>query len=245
MVVKDAYSNTTSLTFKVYGREPDNAPIQKTIDSTYTKTFFYNQVNTFRTPEIKIMLPEFILFRDIDFKYAALKKDTLPYSDLHFIHSDLTPLCGSYSLSVKTRNIPRNLIKKAFIASVDRKNELITFGGTWQNGFVTASVDYFGRYFILIDTLAPLIKPVTFRAHQKYAANDLLSFEITDDLSGLKSYNGYIDNEWALFEYDKKSNTLTYALDKGRLSAGKKHKVEIVVVDERNNIAVYKSDFYY
>ena len=243
--IKDAYSNSTSLTFKVSGTGTNDAPLQKSVDSSYVKTFFYNQVNTYQTPEVKIILPEYALYRDIDFKYASLKKDTLPYSGLHFIHSDLTPLCGSYRLSIKAENLPQGLTKKAFIASVDRENELNAFGGTWQNGFVSASVDCFGKFFILVDTLAPLIKPVVFKADQNYAADDVLCFEITDNLSGLKSYNGYIDSDWALFEYDKKSNSLTYVVDKDKLTAGKKHALEIVVVDESNNISVYKSGFYY
>lgn len=245
IAVKDAYLNGASLTFNVSGKESNDVPLQGQIDSSFVKTFFYNQINTYQTPEVKIMLPEYVLYRNIDFRYAALRKDTLTYSELHFIHSDLTPLCGSYRLSIKARNLPQGLAKKAFIASVDRKNKLNVFGGSWQNGFVTASVDCFGKFFILVDTLAPLIKPVAFKANQNYAANEVLSFEITDDLSGLKSYNGYIDDEWALFEYDKKSNSLTYTVDAGRLTAGKKHALEIVVVDDRNNISVYKSGFYY
>ncbi|HJX71882.1 MAG TPA: M23 family metallopeptidase [Bacteroidales bacterium] len=243
--VKDAYSNSTSLFFKVSGTKSNHAPLQNTTDSSFVKTFYYSQVNTYQTPEIKIVIPEYALFRDIDFKYAALKKDTLPYSDLHVIHSDLTPLCGSYRLSIRTKNMSVNLAKKAFIASVDRKNKLNVFGGTWQNGFVSASVDCFGRFFILVDTMAPSVKPVAFRSNQYCKADDTISFEITDDLSGLKSYNGYIDDEWALFEYDKKSNSLSYTIDKERLTPGIKHALEIVVVDDRNNISVYKSGFYY
>jgi hypothetical protein len=141
--------------------------------------------------------------------------------------------------------MPVSLAKKAFIALIDRKNELNVFGGTWQNGFVTASVNCFGRFFILVDTLAPTIKPVAFRSNQYCKADETISFEISDDQSGLKSYNGYIDNKWALFEFDRKSNTLSYTIDKERLTAGAKHNLEIVAVDDRNNISVYKSDFYY
>lgn len=243
--IKDAYSNGTTLAFNAYGYKVNDAPVQKTSDSLYVKTFFYNDVNTYQTPEIKITLPEYVLYRNIDFKYAALSKDTLPYSDLHFIHSDLTPLCGSYKLSIKAKNLPQQLAKKAFIASVDRDNELNAYGGTWQNGFVTASVDCFGKFFILVDTIPPLIKPKAFIPNQHYTTDDHLTFEISDELSGLKSYNGYIDNEWALFAYDRKSDKLTYTVDKERLTGGKKHTLEIVVVDERNNISVYRSGFYY
>jgi hypothetical protein len=245
ITVRDAYSNSTSLSFRVYGVKPDNTLLQTVTDSSFVKQFYYNQVNVYQTPDIKIVLPEYTLFRNIDFKYAALKIDTLTYSDLHIIHSDLTPLCGSYSLSIRTRNMSVSLAKKAFIASIDRKNELNVFGGTWQNGFVTASVNCFGRFFILVDTLVPSIKPVTFKSNQYCKAGETISFEISDSQSGLKSYNGYIDEKWVLFEYDGKSNTLSYTIDKARLAAGKKHNLEIVVVDDRNNISVYKSGFYY
>jgi hypothetical protein len=245
ITVTDAYSNSASLSFRVYGEKPNHALLRIAADSSFVKPFYYNQDNAYQTPEIRIEIPRYALYRDVDFKYAALRSDTLPYSDLHMVHSDLIPLCSSYRLSIKTRNIPADLSKKALIVSIDRNNEMSVFGGIWQNGFVTASVSCFGRFFVLVDTLAPSVKPVVFRANQSYKANDDIAFEITDDLSGLKSYNGYIDDEWALFEYDKKSNTLSYTIDGERLTAGIKHTLQIVVVDDRNNISVYKSTFYY
>ncbi len=245
ITVTDAYSNSASLLFRVYGEKPNHALLRTAADSSFIKRFYYNQDNTYQTPEVKIEIPRFALYRDIDFKYATLKSDTLPYSDLHIVHSDLIPLCSSYRLSIRTKNIPSDLSKKALIVSYDRNNEMNVFGGTWQNDFVAASVNCFGRFFIVVDTIAPSVKPVAFRTNQSYKTDDNITFEVTDDLSGLKSYNGYIDNKWALFEYDKKSNTLSYTIDEERLTAGIRHALEIVVVDDRNNISVYKSAFYY
>lgn len=243
--VKDAYMNSAELNFVVKGAEIENSIWQKPADSSYIKVFHYDQINTYQTPEIRLMLPEYSLYRDIPFKYSSVKTDSLPYSDLHFVHADLTPLCSSYNISIRTRNLPPNLTKKAFIAMVDRENKIYSYGGTWQKGFITATADCFGKFFIMLDTIAPDIKPVNFRTNGHYAADDRISFEIQDDLTGIKSYNGYIDNEWALFEYDRKTNTLLYKIDKERLIKGKKHSLELVVVDDRDNISVYKSGFYY
>jgi hypothetical protein len=74
----------------------------------------------------------------------------------------------------------------------------------------------------------------------------VMSFKITDDLAGIQSYNGYIDNSWALFEYDAKSDSLFYKIDSERISKqNEPHILKIIVADERNNSGVFTGKFHY
>ena len=57
------------------------------------------------------------------------------------------------------------------------------------------------------------------------------------------TYNGYVDKQWVLFEYDAKNNKLSYVIDMERLVSGKKHKLELYVSDERKNISIFRSGF--
>ena len=52
--------------------------------------------------------------------------------------------------------------------------------------------------------------------------DDFISIRVNikDDLSGIKSYRGEIDNKWILMEYDPKRERLTHYFDKN-LSKGK------------------------
>jgi hypothetical protein len=74
--------------------------------------------------------------------------------------------------------------------------------------------------------------------------NDILSetvsmkFAISDDLSGIASYKGYINNKWEVFEYDAKNNLLEYYFDINSPSG--KLDVEIVVIDKKKNSTTFK-----
>lgn len=245
VTVKDTYLNTTHLEFNVRGTRASYIHRQHERDSMFVKTFFFDQRNEYQTPDLRILVPEYSLFKNIHFSYSAISVDSLIYSDLHFVHTELVPLCRSYNISIRTKNLPERLQGKALIASVDRENKINALGGEWRNGFVTSSAAYFGKFFVAVDTLKPVIKPVNFKSNGYYSADNVISFEIKDEFSGIKTYNGYIDNEWALFEYDRKVNLLSYRLDQERVLKGGKHTIEIVIVDNCNNIAVYRSGFYY
>ena len=62
-------------------------------------------------------------------------------------------------------------------------------------------------------------------------------------MSGIKSYNGFIDNNWALFEYDQKNDLLFYTMDEERIEKNKEHELELFVIDNKGNIATYYTTF--
>lgn len=103
-------------------------------------------------------------------------------------------------------------------------------GGTYKNGKITATSKTFGVYSVAYDAEAPAIT----RFSQK---DSTISVKITDNLSGIDTYNAYIDGEWWLMEYDAKNDLLTGILPKD-LPAGK-HEIKIVVTDERKNTKTF------
>jgi len=70
-----------------------------------------------------------------------------------------------------------------------------------------------------------------------------MKFTIKDELSGIQTFNGFIDNEWALFEYDAKNDLLFYSIDPERIEKKKEHELELFVIDNKGNIATYYSTF--
>lgn len=62
-----------------------------------------------------------------------------------------------------------------------------------------------------------------------------MSVKISDDFSGIASYSATIDGEWALFEYDPKSATLTHYFDDTRWNRGVVHTLKLTVVDGKGN----------
>lgn len=190
-------------------------------------------------------MPSDALFNNIDFQYREEKNDSFSYSLIHKVHNRYAPLLRSYILSIKSKNLPVSLYDKAYIASRAARGLWVSQGGEYSNGYITTKVRTFGDFVISVDTVPPEIKPVNFVSKGKYTAGNTLSFTIKDSLSGIRKYAGYIDKNWALFEYDLKSDLLSYTIDQTRLTSGKVHDLEIVVTDNKGNTGRFKSSFYY
>jgi hypothetical protein len=109
-------------------------------------------------------------------------------------------------------------------------------------GFITAKISSTANYFVTVDTISPHITP-KFRDGDDLRKRTNMKITIADDLSGIRTYAGYIDGEWALFEYDAKNRLLTYEFDPKRIARNKKHSLKLVVSDNKNNISVFESSF--
>jgi hypothetical protein len=67
---------------------------------------------------------------------------------------------------------------------------------------------------------------------------------INDTLSGIKEYNGYINGEWVLFEYDFKVKKMYYYLSDGLVKEGN-NDLKVVVTDNVGNSAIFETSFVY
>ena len=114
---------------------------------------------------------------------------------------------------------------------------------TWSEGYLTAEVLSFGRFYIGIDTVAPIILSNGLTSGANLTGKTEIRIRITDDLSGIKSYEPVIDGKWALFEYDQKNNLLTYKFDPKRITQGTKHALSLRVTDNKDNVSLYNCVF--
>ena len=65
-------------------------------------------------------------------------------------------------------------------------------------------------------------------------------------MSGIKSYKGYIDGKWVLFEYDQKSGTAFCNLSVENVEKDNTLKTfKFVVTDNCNNERVYEKKILY
>jgi hypothetical protein len=245
IIVKDINQNGSQLLFSVRSEEKKNLAVNKKYDPDFIKTFYYNTPNEYQNDELKISLPPDALYDNIDFRYSRIIGDTSDYSGIHYIHDEYTALNKDYTLSIKAKGLPEKLRDKALIVYIEKDTNFISVGGKWENGYVTTSASGFGKFKVAADTTAPVISPLTLNNNSKHINGNKISFKITDELSGINTYNGYIDNKWALFEYDAKSSTISYFFDPERITKDRWHTLEIVVTDYKNNIGTYNGTFYY
>jgi hypothetical protein len=119
----------------------------------------------------------------------------------------------------------------------------VSCGGTFDNGFVWGKTKSLGVFSVSIDTMAPILKPLNLINNKVMSKETYIKFLLTDNLSGVTSYNGYIDGKWVLFEFDAKASLLKYKINLP--SELKSHNLVLDVVDERGNSKKYSYRFIY
>ena len=203
----------------------------------------WNTSNTFKNNDIKIVIPKKALYDSFYFNYNVSPPVKNAISKTHHISSETIPLHKHFFITLKLDTIPLNYKNKVVIAGIDEKNKIHSIGGEVVNNNITAKTKYFGKYAVFADTVKPSIKPIL--KNNKLLYSDKIKFKIKDELSGIKSYNGYIDNEWALFEYDAKNDILFYIIDENRITKNKTHEIELFVIDNTDNVSTFYSTFYW
>ncbi len=239
LIVTDTHGNKSELSFYITGKEP-NIEFNELISGN-GKLMNWDQENFYENEEIKVQIPEKALFDTINFKYSIKEPEFKAFSNLHRVHNIYTPVLKPYSLTIKTKNLPGELKEKAFIAEI-QDDKINSIGGNIINGHIVGQAKLFGDFVVLVDTVSPVIKPLSDFSNLK---REVIKFKITDKLTGIKSFNGYVDNKWVLFEFDKKNDLLFYTIDKERIERGIEHELELFVIDNVDNISTYYTTFYW
>ncbi|MDR2907478.1 MAG: M23 family metallopeptidase [Bacteroidales bacterium] len=209
-------------------------------DELEHRRFFSHAIgNTFETDEIKIVIPQFALYEPIYFDYSVEPSlDPRVYSNVHYVHHSGTPVHRNYSLKIKSVGLPGILGSKALIASWNAsKNEWVAEGGQYKDGFVWLNIRKFSIFAVCMDTINPTVKPIDVRNNTVLLSQNVLTFRIEDDFSGIGTYVATLDGRWFLMTYDPKTRTLKGAIDT-KLTKGE-HDFKLTVSDKMNNSTTY------
>jgi hypothetical protein len=206
--VSDYTRNSASLKFYIIG-EP--APIikhdaQANIDKT--RILNYNTTYHFENNDIILDFPAHSVYDSIVFDYRSYRDKISPYSEIHCIHNKFVPLHKAFTISMRADSVPAQFTSKAVIVRYDGSGDLNSIGGEMKGSFIQSKTSRFGDYFIMIDTTAPLVKPVNFKEGQNISKLDRLLIKTNDELSGIDKYRAEINNKWVLMEYDAKNDML-------------------------------------
>lgn len=237
--VKDVAGNTSTLEFTIEGAEKSE-PLKK--DMLTAKTFYFDSINTFKATGIELQMPDFALYRDIDFLYTVNPKTKQTFSAIHNIHKNTEPLQRDYVLSINPDSVPEKIKDKLLIVSFNSNGNPVSESGKVENGVVTTKTKSFGSFAVMADTTKPKITPVNITHDGDLSAAKTIKIKITDNLSGISYYRGSIDGRWILMEYDSKNSLLTYTFDKS-LSKGK-HYFDLIVTDGKQNSGKYEAHFH-
>lgn len=108
--------------------------------------------------------------------------------------------------------------------------------------FISASSSYFGEFYLWTDTIPPKITPQNIRESSNLSGAKSISLKIEDDMSGIKTFNMYVNDTWALGQYDPRNKMLTYFFD-DKMPEAEKYTLKVIVEDNMGNISEYKVGF--
>ena len=242
IIVTDASNNKSVLSFQIKAKSEKPQPVAMFIDKNAI-VMPYNRTNKFSSENISISIPEGALYDTLNFNYKKEKGTRDMLSDLHYIQDKFTPVQKAYTLSIKPIIIPAGKESKMLIIQLGDDLKKSGLNSTWSAGYLSTEVLSFGRFYIGIDTVAPVISANGLVAGVNLTGKKEIRIKITDELSGIKSYEASIDGNWSLFEYDQKNDLLIYKFDEKRITKGIKHNLSLRVTDNKDNFSIYKCSF--
>jgi len=242
LTITDANNNKSTLSFRIKSQILTTQSIRNSVDQNIV-IMPYGKNNKFSSENISLNIPEGALYDTLNFSYRKEKGTKEMLSDLHYIHNSLTPLQKAFSLSIKPTTIPAGKESKMLLIRLDEDQNQSPIKSIWTDGYLTADVLAFGRYYAGIDTIPPVISGNGLLNNENLTGKKEIKIRIKDELSGIKSYEPYIDGQWALFEYDQKYDLLTYHFDEARINKGSKHELILKVTDYKDNTSTFKCNF--
>jgi hypothetical protein len=112
-----------------------------------------------------------------------------------------------------------------------------------KGGCMEVATRSLGEFTIKIDSVAPTVKASNFKDGQSVSALKSLRFKISDDMTGIETYDIYLDDVWVLGQYDAKNALLYYEIDE-KMKKGT-NNVKVVVTDGVGNNKTLKMKVVY
>ena len=226
ITVKDGKGNSANLSFSVHPGTNLKYILPRPADSSLIVMPF-GQENTFTANGVRLDIPAGALYDTLFFRYSTSEGNDHLFSHVYHIHDRFTPVQKQITLSIRPDSVPKGMESKLLLVQIDEKGLIASAGGKFADGYVTATLFSLGNYAVGIDTVPPSINANGLNSNPDYTGKSELRIRIKDDLSGIKSYEGLIDGQWALFEYDAKNDVIFYKFDHRRLTKGIKHTLTL------------------
>jgi len=158
------------------------------------------------------------------------------------IGPNLFPFNNPYEIRFEFDEEDSLRLRQTFIAK-KKDQKLYFLPTTFKGGNLETKLMDMGEFTLSRDSIPPKIVPSNFKANQWLSNFKVLKVKISDDFSGIKSYNGSINGEWVLFEYEPKKRLLTYDFSDKTFELSK-HDLRLKVEDNVGNKTVYETTFF-
>lgn len=231
--VSDFKGNTTIINLPI---EFSSKPSTINSDEKITKYFIKAKTDAlFENDNITVYFPANTFYEDFYLDFNT-QKNTL------FLHEDTIPVNSSFTITFTDATITSQDKKKTFIAYVNSNGKLSYYNTKIEENTFSCKSKTLGKYILAKDTLAPKISIAKSIENKDLSKQKSISLTISDDLSGVNTYNGYINDNWVLFEYEPKTKKITHTFIDTLLTEGA-NKLKVIVTDNVGNSTTFETQF--
>jgi hypothetical protein len=236
LIAEDVQGNTSVLNFTIF-KNQNSAKLTQAPPKTPPSLLPYNREHNISTSGLSCHIPKGAFYEDTHLEIKNISSGN-KYSIFQVGNKNI-PLHKYITLSFK---VPDNLIKynqKLCLATITNNNKISYAGGLTHEDSIKLKTRTLGDYTFGIDSINPEIKPININPGSVYSKNSILKFKINDNFSGIKAYNGYINNTWVLFQYDAKNRSLNCLVSKIPKNIYGSCQLELIVSDNCGNSSTF------
>jgi hypothetical protein len=194
-----------------------------------------NRDSMFAIDNATVTIPAHTFLNDFDLN-LSIKQGVL-----HF-HDDTVPAFANFSITFEDSITAVGERDKLFIGLQQGKKVTYFHTKRFKNSFTIYSKTL-GDYKLYRDGMPPKVK-IDKRIAGKWLSKEAsIQFTISDDLSGIGSYEGYLNGQWILFEYESKTKKLIHHFADGIVAEGK-NDLRLVVTDNVGNSTIFETQFF-
>jgi hypothetical protein len=230
--VSDFFGNKTIVAIPIV-----NEVLPVIVEKEVASKYFVKAKNesNFSKENVSVFFPANTFYEDFNLNFDV-KDNTL------LLHSDLVPAHSNFTIEIEDKKYSEAQKEKLFIGSMGSTK--VGYNKTYRKENVfTTYVKTLGNYALVLDTIPPKISIAKPIEGKWLSDKKSIQFTISDDLSGIKSYNGFLNGKWVLFEYDNKTNKITHNFSDGIVAEGA-NDLKIIVVDNLGNSTIFETRFF-
>ena len=231
--VSDFFGNKTTISIPIKYNEQPSIIAQEPVLSKYLVKA--NKDCNFAKENMSVFFPAGTFYDDFYLNFDV-KNDTL------FLHDDTVPAHTNFTISIEDNKHTETQREKLFIASIE--DVKIRYNPTlYKDAVFTTKVKNLGKFSLVLDTIAPKITIAKSIEGKWLTDKTAIQLTISDSLSGIKSYNGYLNGNWILFEYDNKTKRIIHDFSDGIVAEGA-NELKVVVIDNVGNSTTFETHFF-
>jgi len=159
-----------------------------------------------------------------------------------WIENQYIPVHSNFLVSVIDSISTKEDKGKMFIGSTEDNKISYNYTKLKDNTFSTYTKNW-GKFSLIKDTVPPIIKIAKSIEGKWISDKKAIELTITDSLSGIKTYDGYLNGNWILFEYDYKTKKIVHYFEDDKVAEGQ-NNLKIVVTDNVGNSTIFETQFF-